>query len=122
AVEPRDTALLKALVLGALRWHHRLDRQARELTTRPLERTDRRLAALVRIGLYQLQESRIPEHAAVSATVDAAALLGLGRAKGLVNAVLRRYLRERAALDARLAGVPEARYSHPAWLIDALRR
>ena len=45
-------------------------------STRPLERGQTALAALLRVGLLQLQELRIPEHAAVSATVDAAALLG----------------------------------------------
>ncbi|HEX6997516.1 MAG TPA: 16S rRNA (cytosine(967)-C(5))-methyltransferase RsmB [Gammaproteobacteria bacterium] len=118
----RDAALLKALVLGALRWHHRLDWQLGQLLDRPLERDQEALAALLRSGLHQLQASRIPEHAAVSATVDAAGLLGLGRAKGLVNAVLRRFLRERAALDARMRDVPAALHSHPDWLIAALAR
>jgi 16S rRNA (cytosine967-C5)-methyltransferase len=65
---------------------------------------------------------RIPEHAAVSATVDAAALLGHRNAAPLVNAVLRRYQRERNALDAALAGDDEARLSHPRWLLDHLAR
>ena len=118
----RDTALLKALVLGALRWHHRLDWQLGQLLDRPLKRGHEELAALVRCGLHQLQASRVPDHAAVSATVDAAGLLGLEHAKGLVNAVLRRFQRERAALEERMRGVPSALYSHPDWLIAALER
>lgn len=118
----RDAALVAALVYGALRFHHRLDWQMRELSNRPLGTRDAELAALVRVGLFQLQETRVPDHAAVSATVDAASLIGRRNAAGFVNAVLRRFLRERETLAKRMTAVPEARSSHPAWLIAALRR
>ena len=45
-----------------------------------------------------------------------------GRAAGFVNAVLRRLLRERAALLAAVAADPAARYNHPPWWIERLRR
>jgi len=117
----RDQPLLAALVLGTLRWHHRLEWQAQRLLARPLPQRQSALAALLRVGLLQLQELRVPEHAAVSATVDAAALLGARGAKGLVNAVLRRFQRERAELERAALDVPEARFAHPRWLIDAIR-
>jgi 16S rRNA (cytosine967-C5)-methyltransferase len=117
----RDASLLRALVYAVLRWHHRLEWQLERLLTRPLAGSDVELAALLRIGLVQVQALRIPEHAAVSATVDACKLLGLTHAQGLVNAVLRRFLRERATLLAQGALNEEAHYSHPQWLIDALR-
>lgn len=119
-VDARDRPLLGALVAGTLRWHFRLDWQLRELLARPLGEEEFELAALLRVGLFQLQWLRIPEHAAVSATVDAAGYLGRRYAKPLVNAVLRRFVRERDALDERMAAVPEARFSHPRWLIDAI--
>jgi 16S rRNA (cytosine967-C5)-methyltransferase len=120
-VAERDRPLLAALALGALRWHHRLEWQAGRLLSRPLQPEQTVLAALLRIGLLQLQALRVPAHAAVSATVDATAEIGARGAAGLVNAVLRRFQRERAALERDQAGVPEARFSHPAWLIDAVR-
>jgi len=120
-VPARDQPLLAALVLGSLRWHYRLQWQAQRLLERPLRQRQSALAALLRVGLLQLQELRIPEHAAVSATVDAAALLGARGAKGLVNAVLRRFQRERADLERAALDVPEARFAHPSWLIDAIR-
>ena len=122
AVAPRDQPLLAALVFGALRWHYRLEWQASRLLTRPLKKQQTALAALLRIGLLQLEELRIPAHAAVSATVDAAALLGQRSAAGLVNAVLRRYQREREQLTRDQGQFPEARFAHPSWLIEALRR
>ena len=117
----RDQPLLAALVLGALRWHHRLEWQAAKLLERPLGKRQTLLAALVRVGLLQLQELRIPEHAAVSATVAAAALVGERKAKGLVNAVLRRFQRERQQLAEAALEFPEARFAHPRWLIEAIR-
>jgi 16S rRNA (cytosine967-C5)-methyltransferase len=117
----RDEPLLRALMLGSLRWHHRLQWQVDQLVMRPLARNDAELAALLRVGLFQLQWLRIPDHAAVSATVDACRVLGCGHAGGLVNAILRRFQRERALLEERQAHVDEARFSHPDWLIAALR-
>ena len=111
----RDASLLRALCFGALRWHHRLQWQADQLLTRPLKRRDAELAALIRVGLYQLQWLRIPDHAAVAATVGAAESLGKASAKGLVNAVLRRFLREGEELTRRMAGAQEAVMSHPGW-------
>lgn len=116
----RDAALLRALVTGAVRWHHRLEWQLAQLVTRPLAGKESVLAALMRIGLVQLQEMRIPDHAAVAETVAAAKLIDRKHAKPLVNAVLRRFLRERDALDERMRDVPEALWSHPLWLIDAI--
>jgi 16S rRNA (cytosine967-C5)-methyltransferase len=120
-VAERDRPLLGALAFGALRWHQRLEWQAARLLTRPLKPGQPELAALLRIGLLQLQELRIPEHAAVSATVDAVTLLGERNAAPLVNAVLRRFQRERGALDAALAHDDEARLSHPRWLLEQLK-
>jgi 16S rRNA (cytosine967-C5)-methyltransferase len=120
-IAPHDQPLLAALVFGALRWHYRLEWQAQRLLDRPLPGDRAVLAALLRVGLLQLQALRIPVHAAVSATVDAAALAGARNARGLVNAVLRRYLRERAALERAMQDEPEARFAHPRWLIDAVR-
>jgi len=120
-IAARDQPLLAALVFGCLRWHYRLEWQARHLLARPLARGQAVLAALLRVGLLQLQELRVPPHAAVSATVNAAALLGARRAGGLVNAVLRRFQRERDELTSAAFNVPEARFAHPQWLIEALR-
>jgi len=117
-----DRAQAKALAFGALRWHHRHLGLLGLLLDRPLADRDRRLEALLSVGIYQLLDARQPDYAAVSATVGAARELGLARAAGLVNAALRRLQREREALLARLADDDVARYSHPQWLISRLRR
>ena len=117
----RDIRLLRELCYGSLRWHHRLTHQVKRLLRRPWDPVDPPLASLMRIGLYQLQWLRIPDHAAVAATVSAAEDLGNLRAKGFVNAVLRRFLREREKLTASLGGVAEAEASHPDWMLRRLR-
>ena len=116
----RDLGLLRELCYGSLRWHHRLAHQVKRLLRRPWDPVDPPLASLMRIGLYQLQWLRIPDHAAVAATVGAAEAFGNMRAKGFVNAVLRRFLREREKLTARLSGVREAATSHPDWMVGRL--
>jgi 16S rRNA (cytosine967-C5)-methyltransferase len=119
--DTRDIGLLRSLSSGVLRWHHRLQWQISELLDRPLKTRDAELAALLRLGLFQLQWLRVPDHAAVSATVGATQQLGAVRAKGLVNAVLRRFLRERDAMERRMAAIPEALESHPGWLLNMLQ-
>ena len=71
------------------------------------------------VGLYQLSDTRIPDHAVVSETVEAARHLHRPKLAGLVNAILRRFLRER---DSDLPALSEeGEYDHPQWLIETLR-
>lgn len=61
-------------------------------------------------------------HTVVNQAVTAAAgQRALAPYKGLLNACLRRFLRERAALEAAVAGQPEAQWNHPAWWVDEVR-
>jgi 16S rRNA (cytosine967-C5)-methyltransferase len=122
AASARDLAQIKALAFGALRWHHRHRLIIAELLERPLRSRDKVLEALLSVGLFQLLNPRQPAYAAVSETVQASRDLGRPRAAGLINASLRRFLRERSALLDRVMDVDEGRYAHPQWLIDRLRR
>ena len=120
-LQPRDASLLKAMVYGMLRWHHRLDWQFRSLLGGHKSARDPRVGALVRCGLFQIQFLRVPDHAAVAATVEAARQAGKSSRVGLINAVLRRYLRERSDFEPPPDN-PSAFYSHPRWFIDMLRK
>ena len=115
-----DRPLLRNLAYGTLRRQFRLAEWRRALVTRPLKPRDRIVESLIDVGLFQLVATRIPDHAAVSATVAAARLLGRGAFAGLVNAVLRRFLRE--GMVERAPVSRSARYDHPDWLIDCLHR
>lgn len=117
----RDATLLQAICFGTLRELPRLEALIALLLTRPMRRADRILEALIAVGLYQLSAMRIPSHAAVSATVAAAAVLGRARAGGLINATLRRFQREQQALLEQISGDQAATWLFPDWLLGRLR-
>jgi 16S rRNA (cytosine967-C5)-methyltransferase len=118
----REQTQARALAYGSLRWHSRSRLIIRALLDKPLKRRDQILEALLSVGLLQLMEPRQPGYAVVSATVDAARQLGIGRAAGLVNAALRRFQREQTAILDQVMTNEEGRFSHPQWLIDLLRK
>jgi 16S rRNA (cytosine967-C5)-methyltransferase len=115
-----DKALIQELCYGTLRHLGPLRAAVRKLLTRPT--TDPPLEALLWIALYQLRYTTAPPPAIVDNAVEAAARLRVTSAKGLVNAVLRFYLRNRAAVDAAQATSDEARWSHQQWWIDIVRK
>jgi 16S rRNA (cytosine967-C5)-methyltransferase len=102
-----------------VRWYPELDACLARLLDRPGARQDPELRALLLVGLYQLLHGATPEHAAVSETVEAARALGRPRAAALVNAVLRRFQREREEVVRAAHGDRAARHAHPAWMLDA---
>jgi 16S rRNA (cytosine967-C5)-methyltransferase len=108
---PRDRALVMELFYGILRHLSALDFLIGRMREGEIDAETR---AVLRLGLYQLFHTRIPTFAAVKETVTLAR-----RSGGLVNAVLRRADRERAALQAALDSAPaEVRTSHPAFLLE----
>lgn len=119
---PRDRALCAAMTYGALRDYPRMAQVLARLLSRPLKRGEHRLEALLHVGLCQIAGLQTPDHAAVAATVEATKLLGRPGARGLVNAVLRRFIREQPELLAAADATEPGRYAHPAWLIERLRR
>jgi 16S rRNA (cytosine967-C5)-methyltransferase len=120
--DPRQRALTRELAYGSLRWYYRLDAVLRHLLGRPLKIRDRDLHALLLVGLYQVLIMDMPAHAAVSESVDATHALGKGWARGLVNGVLRNALRSRDDLLEKADVEPAARWSHPGWWVERLRR
>ncbi|MBW8810888.1 MAG: 16S rRNA (cytosine(967)-C(5))-methyltransferase RsmB [Lysobacter sp.] len=113
--DPRDRALLEAIVFTALRAHGRYAAALAQWMPRPPGRRDGILRALLYVGFAQVEALRLPPHAAVAATVDAARALGRAHQSGVVNALLRRALREGLP-----AGAADAAW--PAWLLQALRK
>lgn len=120
--DQRDRAFLTALANEGARWWLRFDKALDGLLQQPLRQREPALHALLVVGLVQLEILKIPPHAAVAATVEATRALGRGGFAKLVNAVLRRWLRERDAHNARLDAKLETLSAHPRWLIDALAR
>jgi 16S rRNA (cytosine967-C5)-methyltransferase len=112
----------QSIAYGTVRWHPELEACLARLLDRPGAKQDPEVRALLLVGLYQLLHGETPEHAAVSETVEAARALGRPRAAGLVNAVLRRFQREREQVVDSAHRERAARHAHPAWMLDAFAR
>ncbi|MFD5100797.1 RsmB/NOP family class I SAM-dependent RNA methyltransferase [Streptomyces albidochromogenes] len=127
--DERDAALATELVYGTLRRQGTYDAVVAACVDRPLREVDPPVLDVLALGAHQLLGTRIPTHAAVSASVELArVVLGEGRAK-FVNAVLRKISKqdldtwvEQVAppydddAEAHLAVV----HSHPRWIVSAL--
>jgi len=120
--DPRDRALLMALLSEGARWWLRFDAAIDGLLEKSLRHKDPAIHALLVLGLIQLEVLQLQDYAAVAATVEAARALQRPQLAGLVNAVLRRWQRERETLLAKLDAKPQTRHAHPAWLAAALTR
>ena len=118
-VAPEDRPLLRLLCYGALRHHWRLQSWIDALLERPLKSRDSVVNVLLAIGLYQLNDTRIPDHAVVSQTVEAVRFLRRPKLAPLVNAILRRARRDRI-FDAEPSKEP-AVHNHPQWMLDVLK-
>ncbi len=123
SLEPRDRALAAQLVYGTLAWQGQLDAAIAQARRDPL-RLDPPLRVLLRMALFQLVHlDRVPDFAAVDTAVELSKDLKGGAASGLVNAVLRRFLRAGKQIDipprpADLAGHLAIAYSHPRWVVE----
>ena len=114
----RDAALATELVAGTLRQRGSYEAILATLVSRPL---DEPVLDVLCLGAHQLLSMRVPQHAAVATSVALARGEIGHRVTGLVNAVLRK-VAERSLdewfdeLDADVS----VRYSHPAWIVEAL--
>ena len=120
--DPRDRALLMALLSEGARWWLRFDAALDDLLAKPLRRKEPAVHALLVLGLVQMEVLELEDYAAVAATVQATRALKRPALAGLVNAVLRRWQREREARIARLDANPATRHAHPDWLAAAIAR
>lgn len=112
-------AYVHELAYGTLRHWGTLEAVVRSLAHKPI--VEPKLAALVAVAVYQLAWMRTEPHAVVDRAVDAAGTLARPQAKALVNAVLRRFLRESDEILARARLTPVGRWSHPRWWISRVR-
>jgi len=123
----RDAALATELAYGTLRAQGQLDAVLQACVDRPLAQVDPPVLDVLRLGGYQLLRTRIPQHAAVSATVDLARSVLTAGPAGFVNAVLRKvtardlegWLAELRPEDAVDALALET--AHPRWVVQAFR-
>ncbi|MCK5818965.1 MAG: 16S rRNA (cytosine(967)-C(5))-methyltransferase RsmB [Psychromonas sp.] len=118
----KDKALLQMLCYGVLRTLPRLDFFCSSLINKPLKGKHRCLHFLILIGIYQLLYTRIPSHAAVGETVNGAKALKRTALKGMINGVLRNFMRKKNQLVEKADKQDQLRYCHPSWLVKRLQQ
>lgn len=95
-IHPADRALYHTLVYDTLRNYPALTQLRAQLLTTPLRDSAQVPAILLNLGLWQLLRMSLGDHGVIHETVALAERNGSARAKGLINAILRRVQRERA--------------------------
>jgi 16S rRNA (cytosine967-C5)-methyltransferase len=117
---PQQRGQLQDLSYGTLRHYGLLQAVLAKLLQKPLQ--DESIQYLLLVALYQLAYTHTQPHAVVDHAVKSTQLLRKTSAKGLVNAILRNFLRQRERLLSDTGAVSaEARFSHPQWWIDKLK-
>ncbi|MEY4558794.1 MAG: hypothetical protein RL024_952 [Actinomycetota bacterium] len=124
-VADSDRGLIQELSYGSLRWQLQYDSFIDHFTAGKV--LSQKLRIVLRVGMHQLFRMRIPAHAAIHETVELVKTFEKSAA-GLANAVLRNADRagfeklvEDCCQGKRLEEALAIRYSHPTWVIAALR-
>ena len=119
-LSPTDKKLLQSICYGICReWFH-LEEIESHLLDKPLKARDQILSAIVRCGVYELGWMGSKEHAVVSEYVDVTLTAGRPWARGLINAVLRQFIRKKSELKMERRS-SQTLWNHPAWLIETIQ-
>lgn len=116
-----EKSFIQALCFGVLRKIESLQWVLNQLLAKPLPKSAQTIEALILIGLYQLQDGQTAEHAAINETVKAVGETKQASMKGLTNAILRRYQRERDHWTQALQ-LSDARFDCPHWLLQTFKK
>ena len=120
---PIDRNLATEISYGTLRMQHRHDFVAKKFIDRDFESLDSQVQDLLRMGIHQLTQMRVPNHAAVSETIEVARYVAGDSKASYVNAVLRKvstdFEIEESIKDLPTAEKLSIQYSHPSWIINA---
>ncbi|MDP8169846.1 16S rRNA (cytosine(967)-C(5))-methyltransferase RsmB [Pasteurella skyensis] len=116
----KDVPFVQEITFGVCRELSRLEWIIRLLVTKPLKGKTRLVHCLLLVGLYQILYMRVPTHAAVGEVVNASKALKLESFKGLINGVLRQFLREQENILAKVD--KHWQTNHPEWLVNKLKK
>jgi 16S rRNA (cytosine967-C5)-methyltransferase len=125
-LEERDRALVTELLYGTIRMQGKHDWVLSQISDRPWNEVDPGIVDVCRLGVHQIHEMRIPDHAAVAATVEVARKR-IGESKAsFVNALLRSVTRKSIEdwFEPLLSMTDpverlSVQYSHPEWIVSA---
>jgi 16S rRNA (cytosine967-C5)-methyltransferase len=117
-LDPGERAAVRDICYESLRSLGLLEAQLAKLLLTPVRHAG--LRSLLLVGLAQLQFTRAKPYAIVDHAVRAAERLGQPAARGLVNGVLRNFLRRQDDLGREAWATPEVRFGFPAWWVQKL--
>lgn len=118
-IDPLARPAVQDLVYGSLRQYGRGDFFLSRLLSKPLAAEE--IRALLLVAIYRLETRPDAAHTVVDQAVVAAGVMAEGRFRSLVNAVLRNFLRQQAALNTDLAADELASSQHPDWWLAQLQ-
>ncbi|MEC8483733.1 MAG: transcription antitermination factor NusB, partial [Pseudomonadota bacterium] len=121
-VDYDEQGLAKELCFGVCRFYPQLNTVALSLLSKPFEEKDFDLYAALLMGLYQIEHMSTPDHAAVHESVELCRQLDKEWATKLMNAVLRRYQRERDDILENLSSQPSMAHNLPKWLVKRFKK
>lgn len=113
--------LAQEISFGVLRWYYRLNPLLTKMLTKPLRGKKLSVHYVLLIGLYQINYLDKADYAVVKETVNSCDELQLSWAKGLVNAILRRFIREKEVLLETLDSSWDCLYAYPEWLVNDIK-
>ncbi len=120
-LELQKRPLAQEISYGVLRWYFRLNPLLAKMLTKPLRGKKLTIHYLLLVGVYQINYLDKVDYATVKETVNICDELQLSWAKGLVNAILRRFIREKESLLAELDNSWESLYAYPEWMIKQIK-
>ncbi|MBV1908861.1 MAG: 16S rRNA (cytosine(967)-C(5))-methyltransferase RsmB [Kangiellaceae bacterium] len=115
-----DTAFAKQLLFGSLRFYHQIKGIIDLLLEKPLKQKDQDLHSILILGIYQLRYLSVPDHAAISESVELTRAIKKKWAAGLINGCLRNYQRQVDQIEAKLANAKTFINSHPNWIVNQI--
>lgn len=118
---PRDAAFARMLSYGVLRYYFQLKSLLKPLMKKKLKAKDQDIELIMQLALYQVLHSRVPDYAVVDAAVEEVRKSKKKWAAGMVNAVLRNFIRQKDELLKQPLD-EEAEYNHPAWMIEKVKQ
>ncbi len=119
-VKIEDSAFAKQLLFGSLRYYHQLKAILDQLLEKPLKQKDSDVYVILLLGVYQLRYLSVPDHAALSESVELTRKIKKPWASALVNGVLRNYQRRVSVIEKKLSEAKTFQFSHPNWIINQL--
>lgn len=117
----RDRPLMQQICYGTLRYWYRYDALASLMLRQPFHPDEMDVEILLNCALYQIEHLRTPDHAVINETVEACKQIGKPWAGKLLNAVLRRFQREREHILQLAQRLDAFKYNHPDWMLNKLK-